>query len=61
MVTVWTASPAPTASWKRVSPLGTNGTLACDPLTLTLAVPVMAVTSATIAAVSVTSACPDTV
>ena len=61
MVRLWTASPAPTGSRKRVSPLATNGTLVCDPPTPTLTVLVMAVTAASINAVSVTLACPATV
>ena len=61
MATTWTASPLATGKEKRVSPLGTNDTLVCDPPTMTLRVPVIAVTSASINAVSAMLSCPVTV
>ena len=61
IATPWTAWPTATGTEKRVSPLGTKNTPVSEPPAVTLTVPVMAVTSASINAVSVTSACPATV
>ena len=61
IATPWTALPVATGMEKRVSPLGTKETLVRDPPTVTLTVPVMAATAASINAVSVTLLCPATV
>ena len=60
-LTAWIAPPVGTSSRKLVSPLGTKATLVCDAPVAAETVPVMAVTWASMSAVSVTLSYPATV